>query len=75
VHVFLPTLLQHIQFGAKPGGVSVAAGIDWLRTHETQPKSETPAPQDVITWSWQRHALHDDGSVDPRAYTFCVLDA
>lgn len=74
VRAFLPTLLQHIQFGASPAGVSVAVGFDWLRTHETQPKSESPAPQDVITRPWQRYALHEDGSVNPRAYTFCVLD-
>jgi hypothetical protein len=37
-------------------------------------KSEPQAPRDVITKPWQRHVLREDGSVDPRAYTFCVLD-
>lgn len=37
-------------------------------------KSEPQAPRDVITKLWQRHVLYEDGSIDPRAYTFCVLD-
>ena len=28
----------------------------------------------MITKPWQRHVFREDGSVDPRAYTFCVLD-
>lgn len=74
VRIFLPTLLQHIRFGASPAGEPVAAGFDWLRTHEMRVKSEPQAPRDVITKPWQRHVLREDGSVDPRAYTFCVLD-
>ena len=74
VRVFLPTLLQHIRFGASPAGEAVVAGFDWLRTHEMRDKSEPQAPRNVITKPWQRHVFREDGSVDPRAYTFCVLD-
>ena len=74
VRIFLPTLLRHIRFGASPAGEPVVAGLDWLRTHEAPVKPEPPAPRDVIIKSWQRHVLRADGSVNPRAYTFCVLD-
>lgn len=71
---FLPTLLKHIQFGASPAGEPVAAGFEWLRMHELRVKPEPPAPRDVITKPWQRYVLRENGGVDPRAYTFCVLD-
>ncbi|MDI1245186.1 MAG: Tn3 family transposase [Rhodoferax sp.] len=74
VRIFLPTLLQHIRFGFSPAGEAVVAGFDWLRTHELRTKPEPPAPLDVITKPWQRYVLREDGGVDPRAYTFCVLD-
>ncbi len=74
VRVFLPTLMQHIWFGASPSGEAVVAGFDWLRAREVRTKLEPPAPQEVITKPWRRHVLREDGSVDPRAYTFCVLD-
>jgi TnpA family transposase len=74
LRLFLPTLLRHIQFGASPAGEPVAAGFNWLQTHELRIKPEPPAPKDVITKPWQRYVLREDGSVDPRAYTFCVLD-
>lgn len=76
VRVFLPTLLRHIRFEASPTGEAVVAGFDWLRTQETRAKLESPTlpPLDVITKPWQRHVLREDGSIDQRAYTFCVLD-
>jgi len=67
IRMFLPTLLQHVQFGASPAGESVAAGYAWLRTHELRGKSEPPAPQEVITKPWRRHVLREDHSVNPRA--------
>ncbi|MGJ0491608.1 Tn3 family transposase [Methylobacter sp.] len=74
LRLFLPTLLRHIQFGASPAGEPVAAGFEWLRMHELRVKPEPPAPRDVITKPWQRYVLREHGGVNPRAYTFCVLD-
>jgi TnpA family transposase len=74
VRIFLPTLLQHIRFDASPAGESVKKGYDWLHSHEMSIKPETPAPREVITKAWKRHVVSKDGIVDPRAYTFCVLD-
>jgi TnpA family transposase len=74
VRIFLPTLLRHIRFGASPAGAPVVAGFAWLRAREARVKPEPQAPREVITKPWQRHVLHEDGGVDPRAYIFCVLD-
>ena len=72
VRLFLPSLVQHVRFGASPAGESVVAGFDWLRDHENGIRSEPP--RDVITKHWRRHVLRDDDTVDPRPYMFCVLD-
>jgi len=74
VRIYLPTLLRHIQFGNSPAGKSIVAGFDWLRINETHAKQVPAPPKDVITKQWQRHVLCENGSIDPRAYTFCVLD-
>jgi hypothetical protein len=74
VRIFLPTLLKHIRFHASPAGEPVGAGFDWLRSHEMSIKPEQRAPQAVITKPWKQHVVREDGSIDPRAYTFCVLD-
>ena len=74
VRTFLPTLLQHIQFGASPAGKPVADGFAWLRTHEMDTKTGLPIPRAVVTKAWQRDVFLEDGTVDERAYTFCVLD-
>ena len=74
VRLFLPTLLRYIRFDASPAGKPVTASLAWLRLHEMQLDPDSPAPRDVITKAWQRHAVRDDASIDVRAYTFCVLD-
>jgi hypothetical protein len=45
LRLFLPTLLKHIKFGASPAGEPVAAGFNWLQTHELRVKPEPPAPR------------------------------
>lgn len=74
IRTFLPTLLEHIQFGANPAGAPVAAALTWLRDNDSRSKSLSPAPMEVITKPWQGHVLDQDGGVIPRPYTFCVLD-
>ena len=74
VRVFLPALLKHIRFGASPAGEAVVTGFEWLRIHEKRLRPEPSAPREVITKPWERHVFREDGSVEPRAYTFCVLD-
>ncbi|MFA5504042.1 MAG: Tn3 family transposase [Vulcanimicrobiota bacterium] len=75
IRIFLPTLLQHIQFGANPAGKAVVAGFEWLKAQEGKraPRS-LPAPRDVVTKPWERYVLGENGTIDSRAYMFCVLD-
>ena len=74
VRRFLPILLKEIRFGASPTGQPVADACDWLRGHDRHPKA-SDAPRLVISKSWQHLVLREDGGVDRRAYTFCVLNA
>lgn len=70
VRIFLPALLKHIHFKSSLGGEAVTAALKWMRSDET----EQP-PQGIVTKAWQRHVLAQEGGVQRRAYTFCLLDA
>lgn len=70
VRIFLPALLKHVRFQSSLGGEAVVAGLEWMRSDET----EHP-PQGIVTKPWQRHVLDQEGGVHRRAYTFCLLDA
>jgi hypothetical protein len=71
---FLPTLLEHIHFGASPAGKAVVQALDWLRDNMANATSGKGAPLEVIRKPWQRHVLGEGNKVDLRAYSFCVLD-
>ena len=74
VRRFLPTLLEQIRFGANAAGAPVVAALDWLRINMTRKKPAGAAPREVVGKAWQSPVLRDDGAVDLRAYTFCVLE-
>ncbi|MBE0448551.1 MAG: hypothetical protein IBX64_10725 [Actinobacteria bacterium] len=37
-------------------------------------KTGNDAPREIISKSWQRHAVREDGGIDFHAYAFCVLE-
>jgi TnpA family transposase len=74
VRRFLPTLVEHVRFGANAAGEPVVAAFDWLRANVRRKKPNDDTPRDIITKPWQHHVLQEDGTVDFHAYTFCVLD-
>jgi len=74
VRRFLPTLVEHIHFGASPSGKAVAQALDWLRENPANATSSKNAPRAVIRKRWQGHVLGEEDKIDLRAYTFCVLD-
>jgi TnpA family transposase len=74
VRRFLPTLVEHVRFGANLAGEPVVAAFDWLRSNVARKKPGNDAPREIISKSWQRHALRENGSLDFHAYTFCVLE-
>ncbi|GLQ91661.1 transposase [Dyella acidisoli] len=71
---FLPFVLESLQFGASPAGMPVVAAYEWLRTHPGRFKDDDDVPRDVIRKRWARYVIREDGTIDHRAYTFCVLD-
>jgi TnpA family transposase len=71
---FLPSLLKYLHFEANPAGKAVTVALDWLNENEPYAKKIQNAPRDVIKKSWQHHVIQEDGMLNHRAYTFCVLD-
>lgn len=74
VRRFLPALTEHIRFGSNTAGKPLVASLDWLRANISLKKPSSAPPSEIIGKSWQRHILHEDGTLDFHAYTFCVLD-
>jgi len=74
VRGYLPAVLKHLRFEAGPAGESVVAAFNWLRDNHLRTKPADDAPREVISKSWQRYVVREDGSIDLRAYTFCLLD-
>lgn len=70
---FLPTLLEHVRFGANSDGEPVVAAFNWLRSNIMLKKPGNDAPLELVGKSWQKHVRRDDNSFDLHAYTFCVL--
>ena len=79
VRHYLPEVLKHVAFEANPAGRPVVEACRWLRdnmhlTNTGDDWSADPAPLDVVGSAWQRSVIHEDGSINVRAYTFCTLD-
>ena len=74
VRRFLPTLVEDVRFGTNVAGQPVVAAIDWLRLNMTRKTPTSPAPRAVVGKAWHSQVFRDDGAIDLRAYTFCVLD-
>ena len=73
VRGYLPQVLKHIRLEAAPAGQPLLTAYDWLRDQQDRKKSANNAPLEVIDNAWRRYVVQKDGSVDIRAYTFCVL--
>jgi len=75
VRRFLPMLLTHVRFGTNVAGEPLVAALDWLQGNVTRKTPTSAAPREVVGKAWQSHVFSgDDGGVDVRAYTFCVLN-
>ena len=76
IRLFLPKLLQHIQFVAAPAGKTTVEALEYLHKHHHHRQFDETVPLKVVSKAWRRYVLPnpDQQIVDPRAYTFCVLD-
>ncbi len=74
VRVFLPTLLEKIEFSGMENAAPILEALDFLRSIEgfTRPDM-SDAPIKVVTKAWTRLVVNASGVIDRKAYTFCVL--
>ena len=75
VRLFLPTLLNTIDFQATQAGQPILAALTFLKSIEGQRQPVmTPAPLAIVSKGWLRWVCPTAGEIDRRAYTFCVLE-
>ena len=74
VRLFLPTLLHQVHCEAAPAGAAVVAALESLKRREAPARAQDVAPSAVVTTAWRRYVYGANDAVDPRAYTFGVLD-
>ena len=72
---YLPHVLETIRFSGTQAAKPILKAIDFLRAleHQDNPSMEG-APMEIVTRPWERYVITEDGSVDQKAYTFCLLD-
>lgn len=75
VRLFLPKLLRVIEFQGTEAGSDLLEALNFLKAIEgtRKPKLST-APLAIVSKSWAKWVIKDDGTVDQKAYTFCVLE-
>jgi hypothetical protein len=72
---FLPLLLHTIQFEGGNAGQSVLRALQFLKDIESHAKSAMDqAPREVVNRAWRKLVIQQDGGVDRRLSTFCVLE-
>ncbi|WP_414589557.1 Tn3 family transposase [Scytonema sp. PCC 10023] len=74
VRIFLPTLLEKIEFSGMDSATPILEALDFLRDIEGYKRPDmSVAPLKVVTKAWKRLVINDRGVIDRKAYTFCVL--
>ncbi len=74
VRRFLPALIENVHFASNTAGKTLVDSLDWLRANILLKKPDNEPPTEIVGKSWKRHILHEDGTVNFHAYTFCVLE-
>lgn len=75
VRLFLPTLLDTIDFQATQAGQDILTAVTFLKSIEGRHKPVmTNAPLSTVSKGWWRWVCPAGGEIDRRAYTFCVLE-
>jgi TnpA family transposase len=74
VRVFLPYLLKTVEFRATPSGLPILKALSFLKTIEGQYKPDmSKAPFEIISKTWRRLLIDENGHIGRQAYTLCVL--
>lgn len=75
VRRYMPHVLMSIEFSGTQGARPVLDALEFLKKTELEnKKSMDNAPMEVVSRSWLGYIHAEDGLVDRKAYTFCVLD-
>ena len=75
VRLFLPTLLNTIDFQATQSGQPTLAAVAFLKSIEGKRQPDmAEAPLAVVSKGWLRWVCPTADEIDRRAYTFCVLE-
>ena len=75
VRRFLPKLLSIIDFEGNQAGQKILEAWQFLQSIEGKRKPKMDeAPLKIVDKRWAAWVVSKDGSIDRRAYTFCVLE-
>ncbi|NET91488.1 MAG: Tn3 family transposase [Kamptonema sp. SIO1D9] len=75
VRRFLPRLLSVLDFEGNLAGQKVLKAWKFLQSIEGSRKPKmAQAPLNIINKKWWSWVIQEDGTIDRRAYTFCVLE-
>jgi TnpA family transposase len=75
VRLFLPTLLNTIEFQSTKAGQPILTALAFLKSIEGKRKPTMgDAPLAIVSKGWLRWVCAFEGEIDRRAYTFCVLE-
>jgi len=76
VRLFLPMVLKHIHFSAAHTGKPIVEALNYLSRNHHKRQFDEAVPLEIVNKTWHQYVFPEINKkiVDPRAYTFCVLD-
>jgi TnpA family transposase len=76
VRIFLPKLLEEVEFMGTENATHILDALEFLRKIEGQKRPDmSDAPSYIISKGWTQYCINKDGTIDRKAYTFCVLQS
>jgi len=74
VRIFLPQLLETIEFSGTETSAPILSAWEFLRSIEGKVRPElSVAPLTLVNKGWARLVIEANGEINRKAYTFCVL--
>lgn len=76
IRLFLPMVLKHIHFSASPAGKAIVEALSYLSKNHHKRQFDETVPIEIVNKIWHQYVFPESNkkTVDPRAYTFCVMD-